>query len=32
MKRLGLDRDDSINLQSAAGAIRIPVRADEGGR
>ena len=30
MKRLDLERDDSIELQSAAGAIRIPVRADEG--
>ena len=30
MKRLDLERDDSIELQSAAGAIRIPVRANEG--
>jgi anaerobic selenocysteine-containing dehydrogenase len=30
MKRLDLERDDPIELQSAAGAIRIPVRADEG--
>ncbi len=30
MKRLDLERDDSIELQTAAGAIRIPVRANDG--